>query len=66
MAKDETTYGFPKDLIEDQDEIDAVRGELKIQSASWSCATWSAPSWPRYLRAHYEQQAAEENRRRRS
>ncbi|MEU9372015.1 hypothetical protein AB0D71_46940 [Streptomyces avermitilis] len=44
MAKDETTYDFPKDLIEAQDEIDAVRGELKILPASWSCATRSAPS----------------------
>ncbi|MFD3622428.1 hypothetical protein ACFWWT_46245 [Streptomyces sp. NPDC058676] len=28
--KDETTYDFPKDFIKAQDELEEVRGELKI------------------------------------
>ncbi|MFJ9589696.1 hypothetical protein [Streptomyces acidicola] len=44
--KDETTYDFPKDLIKAQDELEEVRGELKIllKKQSWSVeplAAWT-------------------------
>jgi hypothetical protein len=43
--KDETTYDFPKDLIEAQDELDEVRGELKplLKKQPWSLEP--LPAW---------------------
>ncbi|MFC9679021.1 hypothetical protein [Streptomyces sp. NPDC056948] len=45
MAKDETTYDFPMDLIKAQDELDAVRGELKklLEEQPWSVEP--LPAW---------------------
>ncbi|WP_405467182.1 hypothetical protein [Streptomyces canus] len=45
--KDETTYDFPKDLLEAQGELEEVRGELKIllKRQPWSVeplAAWTA------------------------
>ncbi|MFJ8511058.1 hypothetical protein [Streptomyces avermitilis] len=45
MAKDETVYDFPKALLEAQDELDEVRGELRklLKKQPWSVEP--LPAW---------------------
>jgi hypothetical protein len=45
VARDETTYDFPKDLIEAQDDLDEVRGELRelLKKQPWSVEP--LPAW---------------------
>ncbi|MGP4091563.1 hypothetical protein [Streptomyces sp. KR55] len=45
MAKDETVYDFPKDLIEAQDELDEVRGELKKLPKKQPWSVEPLPAW---------------------
>ncbi|MET7853778.1 hypothetical protein ABZT48_37580 [Streptomyces avermitilis] len=45
MAEDETVYDFPKSLLEAQDELDEVRGELRklLKKQPWSVEP--LPAW---------------------